>query len=213
VQTARIQANAARLCGDDVVLLELAEPLTQVRESVIVTTVPAAGSRFLAVGYGTDGVSDGNRLENPAAEVVCVGAACGDNRIGSRELLARSGACEGDSGSPAIDDSGRTFAMAVRSSADCSETAYLQLGPHIQWLAANAIEVAAADHQAPPQWASDVHLANVADAADGTLVDTTPTHVAPGCSCNLQRYRANPGALLVILVSLLRMLGRRAADR
>ena len=134
VQNVRLPAGTGRLCGDDIALLELASPLPGVSEITITASLPEAGSQFTAVGYGSDGINSGFRRENAAAHMTCVGTQCADNRIAPSELLATSGACEGDSGSPALDAEGRSFAMAVRSRA--LPSAQMQAAP--SWRASAA---------------------------------------------------------------------------
>ncbi len=97
VQNVRLPAAAGRLCGDDIALLELASPLSGVAEAIVTASLPEAGTLFTAVGYGSDGINSGVQRENIDAKLACIGTQCADNRIAASEMLAHSGACEGDS--------------------------------------------------------------------------------------------------------------------
>jgi hypothetical protein len=131
--------------------------------------------------------------------------------------LASSNACEGDSGSPAIDNRGRSFAMAVRSNASCSETAYLQLGRYFDWLASNVAGIAAAHGRSTPAWA----LVNQQSGDGGTPLDSGVAPVATaadkagasvsGGGCALTRVGAKPmwGMQLLMLTGLAVMVVRR----
>lgn len=133
----------------------------------LAVTPSPARALVIVVARGSDGVNSGFQWSNECASVTCVGTACRDARVTDTELLAASGACDGDSGSPAIDAHGQVLAMAVRNSVDCSDTAHLQLPPNIQWLASNTAPVARADNRDVPQWALDAFVGIDAGADAG----------------------------------------------
>lgn len=212
IQNVRLPAAAGRLCGDDIALLELARPLSGVAEAIVTASHPEAGASFTAVGYGSDGINSGFQRENTAAKLNCIGTQCVDTRIAPSELLAHSGACEGDSGSPAFDAEGRAFAMAVRSSSDCSETAYLQLAGYASWIASNAIDVANAQNRSAPRWALDA-LAS-ADAgslgADASVANTATQERrlhAYGGGCSVAPGSHPSGACVEFLLAILVAFG------
>jgi len=212
----RALGGATRMCGDDIAVLELASPLVQANALSITASTPVSTAHFLAVGYGTDGVVDGVQRQNPAGLILCVGGTCNDGRIATNELLASSGACAGDSGSPAIDESGRAFAMAVRSSNDCSETAYLQFAPHLRWLATNVTEVAGADSRTPPTWASDaLYPSDAPDAGNPYGTAGIPMADTSGCGCALHRQRGSSASWLatLLLVAVSSRVRRATASR
>jgi hypothetical protein len=222
VTNIKLPAGATRLCGQDIVLLELAEPLQVEAAAIITAELPANEAEFLAVGYGTDGVTSGIQRQNPKARIACVGAQCEDARVDSSELLASSNACEGDSGSPAFDNGDRSFAMAVRGNANCSETAYLQLGTYFDWLASNVIAVATAQGRSAPAWAlGNQQLVDTGTPLDsgvdpGATVPTGPGSggfvTAGGCTVNSGGREATSGMqLLLMLTGFAAMVARRKA--
>jgi hypothetical protein len=146
--------DEGKLCGEDVALLYLAAAVNGTLAEVT-ADVPEPGAQFVAVGYGLNEGDWGRQRQNDEAAITCVGEACADARVVADELLATSGACEGDSGGPAIGGDGRVFALASRSNATCSETAYLTLGSHWLWLT-SAVRLAASNGQYEvPEWATD----------------------------------------------------------
>ena len=218
VANVRVPAATGRLCGDDIALLELANPLSSVSESTVTPDVPEIGSAFTAAGYGADGVNSGILRENQAAHITCVGTQCNDTRIAESELLAHSGACEGDSGSPAIDAEGRSFAMAVRSSTDCSETAYLQLAGYTLWIATNAVDVATAHQRSAPRWALDTIAQSDAGSAKSDSDAAANTNdagrlYAYGGGCSVSKARRSASFLSALVLGLLLTLSRSKAAR
>ena len=224
VSNVKLPAGAARLCGQDIVLLELAEPLQVEAVATITAELPADDPEFLAVGYGTDGVTSGIQRQNPQARIACVGAQCEDARVDTNEFLANSYACEGDSGSPAIDSADRSFAMAVRSNITCSETAYLQLGAYYDWLASNVIAVATAQGRDAPAWAlgnplpvdNSTPLDSGADLGAAATTELRPRDLVTGggCTVNSGGRKPKPGMqLLLMLTGLAAMVARRKTPK
>lgn len=224
VSHVKLPAGATRLCGQDIVLLELAEPLAIEAAATLTAELPASETEFLAVGYGTDGTVSGTQRQNPQARIACVGIQCEDARVDAGEFLASSNACEGDSGSPAIDSTGRSFAMAVRSNGNCSETAYLQLGTYIDWLASNVIDVATAQGRSAPAWALGKQQLVDNDTPLDSGVDpgaTEPAGPGPGDFVTGGGCTVNPGGqkprlrmpLLLMLAGLAAMVAGRKKRR
>lgn len=208
VSNVRLAAGASHLCGDDLALLELASPLTNAASASLSLEIPPAPAAFTSVGYGTDGTLSGTQRANDAATIVCVGVDCADPRIAAGEILATSGACEGDSGGPAIARDGTVFAMAVRSRADCGETAYLGFKAQSAWLAHNTADIANAQGIPVPAWAASIF----APTSEPTPTTNTDAAVAPdaarelvayggGCSTLTRASRTHAALILLLVVS------------
>lgn len=146
------------LCGTDVVLLVLAKPLKTVTPlAPRLEPAPAPGEAFSAVGYGRDealeGTPSGVRKRLDDLEVVCAGDACLDVDVRSNEWIGSLGACPGDSGGPALDGAGQVIGVVSRGLGGCTSIIYGDVASRAAWLKAEAIAVANASHQAPPEWA------------------------------------------------------------
>ncbi len=166
------------ICGDDIALLVLAEP---VPESEAVPARPVVDeASFLAyakertVGLAAFGVTDprasdlGVRRSRFDIPIRCVpgtpGFACGAELdfIGDRELTTGAGPCRGDSGGGAMPASDRGVVFGVLSRGDVSrDEATCSLGVFERtdvwaWLIARAVLDAASDRAPAPAWASQL---------------------------------------------------------
>jgi hypothetical protein len=111
------------LCNDDIALIVLDTPITNVAPIPIrraATTV--AGETFRAVGYGINDVGKplGTRLHRLGVRVLALGAGVSarGTALGSRELEVSEGACGGDSGGPAISErTGAVIGIVSRGTA------------------------------------------------------------------------------------------------
>jgi hypothetical protein len=108
--------------------------------------------------------------------------------LASNELLTRSGGCEGDSGGPAIDANGSVFAIAARSSADCSESAYLTLASYAGWLKTATRYAAEAGEFDVPAWVT---------SADAVETPSDVTEMEP----NAVDARARGGCTVTVTVT------------
>lgn len=225
VTEALLPSPTARLCGEDLALLRLDGDIDG--ESLALTLkLPSPDSTFTAVGYGLSAGDYGRQRTTTEARLRCIGTSCNDERLVSNELLVDAGACEGDSGGPAIDTEGNVFAIASRSTADCASSTYLTFAQHLDWLANAVREVQTQSHAPLPDWAKAADPTPPADPpkddgdppededsedheTDNTDVDdSTKLHVAGGCATAAARD-GNATSILWALVTFVAMSRRR----
>lgn len=106
-------------CNNDVVLIQLPDPLPFKTIELRVDLPALEGESFTAVGYGFDGPkprSEGTRRELGDLRVTFVGASKDHGSVVTRDgdWIADRGPCGGDSGGPALDGAGRSFGVMVR---------------------------------------------------------------------------------------------------
>ncbi len=150
------------LCGGDIALLRLAQPVVGIVPlEPRLDAPPQVGEPVTAVGYGRS-VGDnpdsaGTRLEFAGAKVSLVGAASypdGSPRRTDGEWAIDKGPCYGDSGSPALAADGRTLGVMSRGAgAVCTDMTYERLDVHADWLRGRVRAAAARAGRAPPAWA------------------------------------------------------------
>jgi hypothetical protein len=169
------------LCGTDVALLALAEPLAGVtpREPRLPEPV-VSGESYAAVGYGIDeslaGRPSGERKRLSGLEVTCVASACGDVDVQPNEWLGSRGACHGDSGGPALDDDGRVIGVVSRGLSQCRSPVYGDVASRATWLKSEALRAASAAHEPAPSWACD---------SDACASGDAPADDGPAKSCSV----------------------------
>lgn len=94
----------------------------------------------------------GQRLRVDDLNVLCVGTACG-NLGGTRtEWGALTPMCGGDSGGPALDDSGRVMGVASRGNAVCDSALYGTVSSWKSLIVDTAIDAATSGGYSPPSW-------------------------------------------------------------
>jgi hypothetical protein len=144
--------DEAKLCGQDLALLLLDSPVA--RSPLSLTEIaPKADAQFVTYGFGLADGDYGRQRKTDQAHLVCLGNACKDDRLVDNEFFANTGACEGDSGGPAVNDKGQVFAIASRSTADCSKTTYVTFSQHLDWLRNAAQQAAQEGKVNVPDWA------------------------------------------------------------
>lgn len=175
------------LCGTDVVLLRLAEPLAGVAPLEPRIEQPVTiGEPFAAVGYGLDesltGQPSGERKRADELEVRCSGHGCRDTDVRDNEWVGSRGACRGDSGGPALDGQGRVIGVVSRGAPQCLSPIYGDVASRAEWLRSEARAAASDDGEQPPSWACD----------DGACKSREPT-VDGGAleTCSMGRHDAS----------------------
>lgn len=142
-------------CGGDIALLET-EPIDAIAPLGIEVEInPRAGDGYTAVGYGVLGEftgGEGVRRAGRGLSVACVGHDCPPG-VAETEFLSTVGACEGDSGGPAVSSSGLVIGVLSRGTAGCETNIYSSTVALREWLTSVAEEVTN-DGTALPLWAT-----------------------------------------------------------
>lgn len=146
------------LCGTDVVLLRLDEPLPNIVPLTPRVEEPVtADEAYSAVGYGIDeslpDKPSGVRKRADDFAVTCNGATCGVSDVRDNEWVGNGGPCSGDSGGPALDAEGRVIGVVSRGRAGCTEPVFSDVATRGAWLKSEAIAAANLVPEAPPDWA------------------------------------------------------------
>lgn len=124
--------ETTRVCGGDLALLLLAEPLSADDAEPIAPRLDepvAHGEPYTAVGFGAtpDPDQQGTRRSREGLLVTCTPEDCaGVAAVEDTEFRGGDGVCSGDSGGPAIDADGRVTGIASRS-VDCTGSVYSAL--------------------------------------------------------------------------------------
>lgn len=169
-----VSATSTALCGGDVAILVLSNPLEgdeampldpRVDEAVV------ADEAYSAVGYGaTDdwGSGSGERRRRDGLVATCVGDCTGSGAaIG--EWIGEAGVCGGDSGGPALDARGRVIGVASRGTVGCLYPVYASLASDgwASFLVATVAEAAAAGGYPVPGWAGGGEGEDTGDGDSG----------------------------------------------
>jgi hypothetical protein len=149
------------LCGQDVALISLREPIPASEATPLAPAVDAPiepGQEYAEVGYGLAGPREpetfGTRRRRDGLRVQCVGTACAIAEVVGNEWLGGPGPCEGDSGGPALDRLGRILGVASRSTAQCTGGVYESVPAFGDWLIVTARAVTQAAELPAPSWAT-----------------------------------------------------------
>lgn len=194
--------TSTALCGNDIALMELAEPIDATPLVPRLDAPPRAGDRFTAIGYGYDGAEgvDGTRRSRGGLLVSKVGEV--------RDWIANTGPCGGDSGSPAIAEDGTIVGVMSRGQPKiCTNMTYNRVDRFADWMKAVTIGVSARSHTTPPEWAGGPV------EKDGGTDPTTTTTTSSSSSCAMTAQPSSPGAALVLALALVASARRRGRRR
>ena len=173
VESINAPASTA-LCGSDLVVLILADnvPSSEAMPATPLFTQPSSGQLIAAIGFGisSPGATDfGVRRIRQGVPIQCVpGSSSSEDchdfvpTLVQGEFVAAGGACEGDSGSGAFDQSalsdGRGVVLGVFSrgggtTENCVPNIYEELGPWQGFIASTARHAAILGNFPAPAWA------------------------------------------------------------
>jgi hypothetical protein len=194
------------LCGTDVVLLRLAEPLSGVAPLEPRLDSPvAAKERYSAVGFGVDasleGAPSGERKRRDDLQVECSGSACKDADVRDNEWVGSGGPCSGDSGGPALDADGRVIGVVSRGKDRCEAPVFGDVATRASWLRAEALAAPRLRGAAPPDWAP-------CRVEDGCEEPAAPSEDGPAKSCAFSPANRAASAPLALLGALALWLRR-----
>jgi hypothetical protein len=174
VREVAVPQGDSELCGSDIALLILGGQFVESSVAPIAPRLDSPAERgelFTAVGFGsalTEG-DPGVRRELSGLEILCGPEDCNAPQLlTTREFVGEQGVCDGDSGGPALDESGRVVGVASRATEDCGLAVYSAVAPWRDWIvgvADRALELGTYD---APAWlaSEDAQLANPTGESD-----------------------------------------------
>lgn len=185
----RVPGVGVDTCGYDIALIILTENVPQELSTPAVPRIdfdPTPGEAYTAVGYGltATGQPSGSRMQRAGLSVACQPGTCGDG-VESTEFVGETGICSGDSGGPALDESGKVLGVVSRGGPGCSEPIYGSVAAWRDFIIQTADEAAKLGSYEPPFWvktgSSDPPVVSGAAGAGGA--GGGPTSGIEGDAC------------------------------
>ena len=231
-------------CGADIALLILDGEFSA-RIPIMAPRLDAParrGEAVTAVGFGS-ALSEGApgiRRAIGDVEVLCGPADCDTpDLLSNTEFMSAQGACEGDSGGPALDADERVVGVASRTNAECSFAVYSAISPWNDWIVGVAQLALSQGNYETPSWLAtaqddnleleaptagdapsddldgedDLEPPELSDLSDDELVSASSGD--SGCSLGGARPGSSPSPAWLALgvISMALGLGRRATRR
>jgi len=159
VREVAVPLNDDASCGSDIALLILDGQFSGRIPSMAPRLVAPAqrGEAVTAVGFGS-ALSEGEpgiRRAISGVEVLCGPTDCGNpDLLSNTEFVSDQGACEGDSGGPALDSEERVVGVASRTDEECSFAVYSAVAPWSDWIVGVASRALSQGDYEAPEWLS-----------------------------------------------------------
>ncbi len=209
------------LCGSDIAFLELPEALSSGSPIALrLGAAPKVDETLTVVGYAQGPAKEQMTCKSIRdAQIVSIGP---DGREGGpteSDFTVDHGACEGDSGGPALDSSGIAIGVVSRGPASCKNVIYQRVDMHAEWIREVVSEVSARKGDPIPEWAvaptkdagtkaKGQKKASVPSESDDAPVAEESSSNAPSSSSCAMSTQREYGAWLLWIVAI-PLLGRR----
>lgn len=186
----------APLCGQDIALIQLAQPLSGVSPMAVAANPPAVGTTMRVVGFGNTAPNtqdSGRRLEILDAMVTetipsTFQASVTASR-GPSDFVITRGPCGGDSGGPAITPQNEIGGVTSRGPLACQYMVIEEITPHFDWLMPIVRDSYARNNMPAPSWLTSTtsNDAGPRDAAVDAAVIRGDRRLRGVCSLGVHR--------------------------
>lgn len=186
----RTLGDGDQVCGYDIALIILEDSVSPAIVPIAprLERSPLAREEFSTVGFGltslSDPSSDGTRQRADGSAVGCSGEQCvavsGGSIRSSEWASLNAPICSGDSGGPALDQSGRVIGVASRGDPTCVIAVFGDVSAWAPFIVDGAREAARVGRYPMPDWAEQAEDASPPDAVGAIHGDRGGCSVAPG---------------------------------